>query len=55
MTLNELFSSNQAARIRDCSVTGKSGKCETGNVNGKCGGANANATDCPPPRANTSC
>ena len=55
MTLNELFSSNQATRTLDCSMTGKTGQCETGNVNGKCGGANSNATDCPSPRINVSC
>ena len=44
MTLNELFSSNQGARIYDCSVTGKTGKCETGNVTGKCGRPLSNAT-----------
>ena len=44
MTLNELFSSNQGTRSYDCSVTGKTGKCETGNVAGKCGQPLSNAT-----------
>lgn len=55
MTLEELFSSNQISRTYDCSVTGKSGKCDSGNVDGKCGGPGSNATDCPGTKVNASC
>lgn len=55
MTLEELFSSSLSPRAYDCSGDTKMGRCDAGNVDGKCGQPGSNATDCPGTKVNAGC